>query len=117
MAFALICRGAVYQDMQNDDEDDGVTSWTSSHHLVKHFAPKVKTNLRTNESMRQEFVNILLFIAKSLQARLPPTTDNFLSIQRDVDERLPCSRTFLQRRGTAHAVLQICFDRAVSEDL
>lgn len=51
MAFPLICQGEVHHDMLDDEGDDGDDSWTFSHRLVKHLAPKVKANLHTNESM------------------------------------------------------------------
>lgn len=101
MAFLL------YHDMLDDEGDDGDDSWKFSHRLVKHLAPKVKANLRTKESMRQGCLNILLYIAKSLRAKILRTTHNILLMQRDEDERPSCSRTFLQRDGTVHALLQV----------
>ena len=69
MAFALECQADIKHEELDDDVEDG-NHWSRLwSHKFKHLAPRVKSNLRTNKSMRQGFVNILLYIAKNLQAK------------------------------------------------
>ena len=117
MALALECQADIKHEKLDDDVEDG-DHWSQLwSHIFRHLAPRVTSNLRTNKSMRQGFVNILLYIAKNLQAKWIPITHNVLFVQRDENEWPPCTRNFLQRGGTVQAVLQACFDNAISQDL
>ena len=86
MAFALECQADIIHEELDDDVEDG-SHWSRLwSDVFKHLAPTVKSNLRTNKSMRQGFVNILLYIAKNLQAKRIPITHNVLFVQRDENE-------------------------------
>lgn len=117
VTFALVCQGEIHYDMLNDEVENGNYWCEAWDHMFEHLASNVKSNLRTNKSMRQGFVNILTYTAKMLQAKTLPTTDNVLFIQSNEREWPPCTRNYLQRGGTVHAVLQACFDNAMGEDL
>ena len=66
MAFALECQADIKHEELDDDLEDG-NHWSRLwSHMFKHLAPRVKSNLRTNKSMRQGFVNFLLYIAAKI---------------------------------------------------
>ena len=116
VAFALVCQAEIHHDMQNDDVGNGIRWCESWDHTFKHLPSNVKSNLQTNKSMRQGFVNVFGYIARILQARKLPTTDNVLFISSNENEWPPHTRTSLQRGGTVNAALQACFDAAMDQD-
>ena len=120
VAFALKCQGEICHDMLNvglDYTSSGISWCECWNHIFKHLPPSVKCSLRTNKSMRQGFTNVLMYIARTLQAKMVPTSDNILHIQQaDSNEWPSYTQFYLQRGGTVHAVLQACFDCAIDED-
>ena len=80
MAFALERQSEIKHDILNEELENG-NLWCGYI-----SCPKVKSNLQTNKSMRQGFVDILLYINKSLQATMNPITDNVLFTHRDENE-------------------------------
>lgn len=116
-AFALVCQAEIYYDTQIEDVKDGIHFSEHWDHTFDHLPRNVKINLKTNKSMRKGFVNIFNYIAKMLQARQLPTTDNVLFTQSNENEWPPNTRNYLQRGGTVYAVLQACFDSAIEEDI
>ena len=123
VAYSLECQGDLYYDLLNDglDPDLGFNpdpnNWFDDwDEMLKHLAPRVKLNLRTNKNMRKGFTNLFSFIAPTLQAKRLPTSRNVLYLQAASNEWPPVTRNYLERGGTVHAVLQACFDRAIDQD-
>ena len=117
VAFALECQAETNYDMLRVQLNDGGADWCDYwDHMLEHLSQRVRANLRTSISMRLGFTKTLSHIAKTLQARMLPTTENVLPFQRGENECAPCTKNFLQRGGTVDAVLQACFDCAKDQD-
>lgn len=74
-----------------------------------YLPSKVLTNLSTNKSMRQGFVNLWMHVAACLEAGMVPNESNVLDVVRDASEWPPHTKNFLERGGTIESVfLAIC---------
>ena len=71
--LALLCQAEINHDMLNDDLDTGYmcgVDWCEwREDMFEHLTPSVRTNLRTNKSLRRGFTNIFRYIAEALQAK------------------------------------------------
>lgn len=116
-AFAIECQANIHHDMLDDDVfTSSGTKWCEFYDdMLEHVHPAVKSNMRTNKSLRQGFVNIFAYIAETLRAKLIPTARNVLHFADR--EWPPCTKNYLQRGGTVLAVLQACFDYAIEHDV
>ena len=116
-AFALLCQAEIHYDMLNDMFGylSGPEWCDSREDLLEHLDPGVRHNLRTNKSLRQDFINLFGHIATALQAKRLPSTN--VVLQYAEGEWPPHVKNFLQRGGTVYAVVQACFDCAIGEDL
>lgn len=117
VSFALQCQGEMNHDTLGDW---GVMSemgfeWLewNDHHL-EHLDPGVKSNMKTNKSLRQGFANIFGYVAQAITAKKVPTAENVLEYAEG--EWPPCTRNYLQRGGTVAAVVLACFDAAINQD-
>ena len=117
--FALLCQAEINHDMLNDDLNSdhmsGVEWCEWREYMFEYLVPSVRTNLRTNKSLRQGFTNIFKYIAEALEAKRLPLTS--IVLQYADGEWPPHVKNFLNRGGTVHGVLQKCFDRAMDEDI
>ena len=117
--FALLCQAEINHDMLNDELDPDYMSgldWCQwREDMFEHLIPSVRDNLKTNKSMRQGFTNIFGHVAETLRAKKLPLTDAVLHYASG--EWPPHVKNFLKRGGTVFAVVQACFDCAMSQDI
>lgn len=78
---------------------------------LSYLPSRVLTNLKTNKSMRQGFVNLWDHIATCLEGERVPSQRNVLDVVNSDNEWPPATKNFLQRGGTVESVfLAICKD-------
>lgn len=120
LSFALECQGDVNHDILDAMLHVGVMpisgsewcDWNDYH--FGHLDARVKSNFKTNKSLRQGFTNIFGYVAEAVRAKKVPNAINVLHYADG--EWPPCTKSFLQRGGTVAAVVLACFDGAMSQD-
>jgi len=114
-AFAVEFQAGYHHEIVNGTAEGHpeLHNWYDS--MEEHLPQDLRSNFRTNKSVRQGFVNILGYITESLQAKRLPIAQNVLEFAES--EWPPHTRNFLQRSGTVLSVVQRCFDWAIDDDL
>ncbi|RDW77547.1 hypothetical protein BP6252_05600 [Coleophoma cylindrospora] len=117
MKYVLKTQAEMTGDDLDFEVEDGL-SWTMWHDVnIKHVAPDIQLNFRTNKSLRQGFANTFKFIASCLQEDQVPTSRNVLRIWENASEWPPVTRNFLQRGGTVISALKFVFESARDTDI
>lgn len=125
MQFMLKNVAEVQHDLLAFEVDDGqlFVDW---HEETLQFLPAaVRRNLGTNKSMRQGFANLCGHFAACLRrtgigadglSAALPTGAHVLEVMRSANEWPPCSRNYLERGGSVHAVGSSIFWSAMQQD-
>ncbi|KIW97701.1 uncharacterized protein Z519_01285 [Cladophialophora bantiana CBS 173.52] len=104
--------------MMNNDLDqwlgaDWVEDWED---YLGYLPSRVLTNLITNKSMRQGFVNLWLHVTICLEKGDVPHASNVLDVVRVAREWPSATRNFLQRGGTVESVFLAIYREAIKQD-
>jgi hypothetical protein len=119
MRSSLVFHGETKYDLIQEHIDDGRFWIKDNKYILVHLDPGVRTNLKTNKSLRQGFVNMFRVAVECLKANRVPTAENLEWCCDNQSEWPPDTKNYLRRAGTqmgCRAVLRYMFDAAKEED-
>lgn len=111
MAYALLCQADFGYDMMAEGFNDcSGSEWVLyQEHNLGYMPSRVLSDLRTNKSMRQGFINLWSHIAACLKAKKVPSISNVMEALDDAGERPPATKNYLEIGGTVEsAFLSLC---------
>ncbi|KAM5345672.1 hypothetical protein ACJ41O_011533 [Fusarium nematophilum] len=116
MQLALLDQAEMLAELLEDAVDEG-SSWIDLHEVELEYVPgRVRTNMRTNKSVRQGFIQLFKHFATCIRANRIPNEVNLFSTYQWSDEWPPATDAYLGRGGTVSAVCTIIFQHAIEDD-
>lgn len=98
-----------YDFLMEEAEGNGALWVRDFEEWFRFLRPSVRSNLKTNKSMRIGFANLWKYIASCLKNDIVPTAVNVAAEVRNASEWPPATKNFLERGGTIASVANMLF--------